>query len=94
VRDAWGRHWGTPDELALVASSWGEARNLNLLARSTLRTAGGLAGPSVTAGSLELTPGARVVPRTESAPLIKSVKPAAKIVTEMATEAATLLAGR
>ena len=30
----------------------------------------------------------------ESAPLIKSVKPAAEIVAEMATEAAALLAGR
>jgi hypothetical protein len=61
VLDAWARHWGTPDELALLASSRGEARNLNLLARSRLRAAGRLAGPSVTAGDLELTPGDRVV---------------------------------
>ena len=61
VLDAWARQWGTPDELVLLASSRGEARNLNLLARSTLRAAGRLAGPSVTAGDLELTPGDRVV---------------------------------
>lgn len=61
VLDAWARHWGTPDELALLASSRGEARNLNLLARSTLRAAGRLAGPSVTAGDLELTPGDRII---------------------------------
>jgi hypothetical protein len=59
--DAWAHHWGAPDELALLASSRAEARNLNLLARSTLRAAGRLAGPSVTAGDLELTPGDRVV---------------------------------
>ena len=61
VLDAWAHSWGTPDELALLASSRGEARNLNLLARSTLRGAGRLAGPSVTAGDLELTPGDRAV---------------------------------
>jgi hypothetical protein len=61
VLDAWARQWGTPDELVLLASSRTEARNLNLLARSTLRTAGRLAGPSVTAGDVELTPGDRVV---------------------------------
>ena len=61
VLDTWARQWGTPDELILLASSRAEARNLNLLARSTLRTAGRLAGPSVTAGDLELTPGDRVV---------------------------------
>ena len=61
VLDAWARQWGTPDELVLLASSRAEARNLNLLARSTLRTGGRLAGPSVTAGDLELTPGDRVV---------------------------------
>ena len=61
VLDAWARQWGTPDELALLASSRGEAHNLNLLARSTLRATGQLAGPSVAAGDLELTPGDRVV---------------------------------
>lgn len=59
--DAWARQWGTPDELVLLASSRAEGRSLNLVARSTLRTAGRLAGPSVTAGDLELTPGDRVV---------------------------------
>ena len=61
VLDAWALQWGTPDELVLLASSRAEVRSLNLLARSTLRTAGRLAGPSVTAGDLELTPGDRVV---------------------------------
>lgn len=61
VLDAWNRKWGTPDELVLLASSRAEARNLNIVARSTLRAAGRLAGPSVTAGDLELTPGDRVV---------------------------------
>ncbi len=37
VLGAWACHWGTPDELALLASSRGEARNLDVLARSTLR---------------------------------------------------------
>ena len=58
--ETWARSWGSPDELALLASSRGEAQNLNLLARSALRAAGRLAGPSVTAGDLELTPGDRV----------------------------------
>jgi hypothetical protein len=61
VLEAWAHGWGTPDELVLLASSQGEARNLNLLARSTLRAAGRLVGPSVAAGDLELTPGDRVV---------------------------------
>src|SRR3989442_13284174 len=59
--DAWASHWGTPDELALLASSRGEARNLNLLARSRLRAAGRLAGPSVPAADLQLTPADRAV---------------------------------
>ena len=58
---AWARHWGTPEELVLLASSRGEARNLSRLARTALRSAGRLAGPAVRAGDLELTPGDRVV---------------------------------
>ena len=61
VLDAWARQWGTPGELVLLASSRAEARDLNFLARSALRTAGRLAGPSVTAGDVELAPGDRVV---------------------------------
>jgi hypothetical protein len=61
VLETWARQWGTAEELVLLASSRGEARTLNLLARSALRTAGRLAGPSVTAGNLELRPGDRVV---------------------------------
>jgi hypothetical protein len=61
VFETWSRQWGTPDELVLPASSRGEARNLNLLARSALRRAGQLAGPSVTADDRELTPGDQVV---------------------------------
>ena len=59
--ETWARQWGTADELVLLASSHGEACTLNLLARSALRTAGRLAGPSVISGDLELTPGDRVV---------------------------------
>ncbi|MEW6474377.1 MAG: hypothetical protein AB1679_19160 [Actinomycetota bacterium] len=61
VLDAWARQWGTPGELVLLASSPAEARSLNLLARSTLRAAGRLAGPAVAAGDVELAPGDRVV---------------------------------
>jgi len=50
VLDARARSRGTPDELALLATSRGEARYLNLRARSRLRAAGRLAGPSITAG--------------------------------------------
>jgi hypothetical protein len=61
VLQTWARQWGTTDELLLLASSAGEAKNLNLLARATLRSAGRLRGPSVLAGDLELTPGDRIV---------------------------------
>jgi hypothetical protein len=61
VLETWARQWGTDDELLLLASSRGEAENLNRLARSALRTAGRLRGPSVAAGDLELTPGDRVI---------------------------------
>ncbi|HVW33427.1 MAG TPA: hypothetical protein VHL53_12875 [Acidimicrobiia bacterium] len=59
--ETWARRWGTEHELLLLASSRGEARSLNLLARSALRAAGRLSGPTVPAGHLELTPGDRVV---------------------------------
>jgi len=59
--EAWARRWGTTDELVLLASSRGEARHLNRQARTALRRAGRLAGPSIRAGDLELTPGDRVV---------------------------------
>ena len=45
VLDAWARQRGTPDELALLASSRGEARNLNLVARSTLELPAGSPAP-------------------------------------------------
>jgi hypothetical protein len=61
VLQTWARQWGTNDELLLLASSHGEAKNLNLLARATLRSTGHLRGPSVMAGDLELTPGERIV---------------------------------
>jgi hypothetical protein len=61
VLQTWARQWGTSDELLLLASSPGEAKDLNLLARSTLRSAGRLRGRSVLAGDLELTPGDRIV---------------------------------
>lgn len=61
VLEAWARQWGTANELVLLASSHGEAKNLNLLARSTLQNTGRLRGPSVQAGDLELTPGDRIV---------------------------------
>ena len=34
VLETWARQWGIADELVLLASSRGEAHNLNLLARS------------------------------------------------------------
>lgn len=61
VLQTWARQWGTSDELVLLASSHGEAKDLNLLARSTLQSAGRLRGPSVMAGDLALTPGDRIV---------------------------------
>lgn len=61
VLKLWAGQWGTDDELLLLASSRSEARTLNTLARSALRSAGHLRGPAVAAGELELTPGDRVV---------------------------------
>jgi hypothetical protein len=61
VLQTWARRWGTDDELVLLASSHGEAQNLNLLARATLRRTGHLQGPCVMAGEIELTPGDRIV---------------------------------
>jgi len=77
VLDTWTRQWGTPDDLALLASCRGEARYLNLLAHSRLRAAGRLAArPSLTASRARERPSRSSTP-TQPSPPHGSVPPTA-----------------
>jgi len=63
---AWASLWNTPDEVVLLASSPGEADQLNHRARQALIDTGRLHGPAVRFADLDLMPGDRVVVGNDS----------------------------